>query len=660
MGAEVPLLGRYELRTLLSEDAVKRVYEGYDQHLGRPVCVEVVHSTSEDFRAQFLQRARTLAVVNHENLATVYDTGEVDGAPFAILEPLNESTLATRLKQGPSFQPAGAVDLGLDLCTALSAALQRDLAVEPFDSANVLMRGGSHVKLINLLSHQALGPTPVAEPGDSEQNLVKAVATVVVAATQPPGSFDPSRVISKPADLPPGLPITLQTIVLAACASRGASIRTLAALRQSLADYRGAAQLATRVYAPVATAATGAGATSPAAVSGAVPPLTRSIAGRANGAAAVMPSRGLTRSVGRRGAFPFGTVLTVAILLAVAIGLLIAATRFATIDRAQIAGIATTTETAPAVQLSPTPVPAVLAAPPTTTATALPPGVPTPVPPPTATLGPQGQPGGIAETPTVSGARATETANANSTVTIGATASAQPSATATQTPTPTPEATPTTTPTATPEATPTPNVPTAPVPDVTGHTVVDAITILSGAGFAVTQSASTLSNTVPAGSIVSEDPPAGSIVPQGSTVRIVASSGPPKLTVPSVVGMTQSSAQSTLTNAGFKVQINGQPSTTTPPGTVMSQSPGAGGQASAGSTVTVNVSQGDVVTVPNVIGMPEQQAQATLQQAGLTTTTANHSGHSQAVQVGSVESSTPAAGSVVPRGTTVYINVRES
>jgi beta-lactam-binding protein with PASTA domain len=78
-------------------------------------------------------------------------------------------------------------------------------------------------------------------------------------------------------------------------------------------------------------------------------------------------------------------------------------------------------------------------------------------------------------------------------------------------------------------ASPSPS-PTAPavvaVPDVAGGSQADAEARLTESGFTVVVSQEE-SDTVPAGSVVSQDPQAGVLATQGSTVRIVVSTGTP-------------------------------------------------------------------------------------------------------------------------------------
>lgn len=665
MATVAPIAGRYALRTLLLDDGTKQTWAAYDQQLDRDVSVELATTADPELQRRFLARARLLAGENHPHLATVYDTGQHDGDAYAVLEPETDGTLAQRLQQGPPFGLTQVVELGIALTVATAAALQRDLDIEPLDPADVLLRDGNHVKLANLL----LRPTTVpATFVPSEQPLVTQIAALLVAAMQPIGTV--SAPVTRAADLPASLPATLRTIVLAAIAPRGASIRTLAELRQALTEYRGAALSTTRAFAPL-IAGNAAEAAGMALAGGAALPVTRA-----------MPSGGARRSGSplagrkRRRASPWLSILGLLVVLLLVGGAGAFAEWLGSVDTVvpSIPSVTHNQQSTPAPRGSGFP-PVISHPSPTPTSGAKP--TATPVPSATPIFVTQGQPGGNAETPTVGGAHATETVLAGASATAGfyatQTATAAPSPTPLATPTPlitataTPAVTATPTPTDTPVATDTPAppptatpIPTGAVPSVVGRPVADATQILSQAGFRTARAPNQTSTGVPSGAVIAQDPPATSIVPVGSVIRLTVSSGPPAATVPGVVGMNVQQAQGAIANVGLKSTVTSVPSATAPAGTVIGENPAPGTAMQPGSQVELTVSAGNKIAVPNVVGMPEAQAQTAIRAAGLATTFANRSGRSQNVQVGQVESQDPQPGTLASPGTVVYINVRES
>jgi serine/threonine-protein kinase len=119
------------------------------------------------------------------------------------------------------------------------------------------------------------------------------------------------------------------------------------------------------------------------------------------------------------------------------------------------------------------------------------------------------------------------------------------------------------------------------------------------------------------GVVVDQDPEAGSKVDKGGTVTIFVSTGPPKVTVPTVKGKTWSEAQQQLSDLGFKPEEHFVPGGKTK-GIVTATDPPAGTAAPKGSTVRVNVASGPApATVPNVVGLSLAQAIDALRNAGL-------------------------------------------
>jgi serine/threonine-protein kinase len=124
------------------------------------------------------------------------------------------------------------------------------------------------------------------------------------------------------------------------------------------------------------------------------------------------------------------------------------------------------------------------------------------------------------------------------------------------------------------------------------------------------------SGTVEKGRVISASPGEGEKVDKGSTVTLVVSSGPEQADVPDVTGRSFDEAQSTLQNAGFKVNRTDKESDKDP-GTVLSQNPKGGTQADVGATVALTVAKEPTqVEVPDVTGEDAPAAVRTLSGQG--------------------------------------------
>lgn len=127
------------------------------------------------------------------------------------------------------------------------------------------------------------------------------------------------------------------------------------------------------------------------------------------------------------------------------------------------------------------------------------------------------------------------------------------------------------------------------IPNVVGATEASASSSLSSAGFTVHKSYD-YSSTVAEGRVISQSDTGQA--KKGSTITITISNGPEStVSVPSVVGKTQSAAETELSNAGLRYDVQTSSSSTVAKGTVISQSPSSGTVAK-GTTVTIIVSSG--------------------------------------------------------------------
>jgi beta-lactam-binding protein with PASTA domain len=196
-----------------------------------------------------------------------------------------------------------------------------------------------------------------------------------------------------------------------------------------------------------------------------------------------------------------------------------------------------------------------------------------------------------------------------------------------------------------------------PVPGVTGLTQTDAETAIVNAGLIVGTVTAANSDTVPAGNVISQSPGAATNVAPGSAVDLLVSTGPALITVPGVVGLAQSVAETAITNAGLTVgSVTTTASNTIPAGDVISQSPASGVEVAAGSSVDLVVSTGpDLITVPDVEGRSYSTATDIINAAGLSVGTVSTTFTRRSCGV--VVNQSPNGGTSVQAGTQVDLVV---
>jgi len=153
--------------------------------------------------------------------------------------------------------------------------------------------------------------------------------------------------------------------------------------------------------------------------------------------------------------------------------------------------------------------------------------------------------------------------------------------------------------------------------------------------------------------VISTNPPVGSHLAKGSRVLIAVGSGPGSVTLPDLTGQALGSAIATIQQLHLHYTQNPVNSPKQPQGDIVSTKPGPG-QVPAGSTVTLNVSSGQVV-VPDLTGDTCVQAQKALAKITLTGTCQPQS--SPSVPSGQVIDSSPASGSLAPQNTAVAVSI---
>jgi hypothetical protein len=133
----------------------------------------------------------------------------------------------------------------------------------------------------------------------------------------------------------------------------------------------------------------------------------------------------------------------------------------------------------------------------------------------------------------------------------------------------------------------------------------------------------------------------------------------PAVTVPSVVGLIVEEAQERLGAAGLSSTWQRVYQPNASPGTVIAQDPRAGASLSYGETVALLVASNEVpvLTVPDLVGMAEEDARRLLEEEGFTVAEQRADRHYPRFEAGVVVAQKPQAGTSRKYGSVVTITV---
>jgi len=161
------LSDRYRLTRPLGTGASAHVYVAEDVTLRRRVAVKVLHpalADDEAFLRRFQAEARVVAALRHPNIVRVYDWGNDSGSPFLVMELLEGGSLRGLLDRGQRLSPAQAVRIGSDAARALDYAHRRGLVHRDIKPANLLFDEDGQVSVADFGLARALAEATWTEP----------------------------------------------------------------------------------------------------------------------------------------------------------------------------------------------------------------------------------------------------------------------------------------------------------------------------------------------------------------------------------------------------------------------------------------------------------------------------------------------------------------
>jgi beta-lactam-binding protein with PASTA domain/tRNA A-37 threonylcarbamoyl transferase component Bud32 len=156
------------------------------------------------------------------------------------------------------------------------------------------------------------------------------------------------------------------------------------------------------------------------------------------------------------------------------------------------------------------------------------------------------------------------------------------------------------------------------VPKVVGLTQAKAVEALQAAELQVGDVTPRPDPTgkIKAGVVMEQDPAAEAEAETGSKVNLVVSSGPEQVDVPRLVGLSLKQAEKELLDAGLKVgEVRPEEQPGADPDEVLRSDPVVGTPVAVGSKVNLVVASRKI-TVPNVVGLQEEEALRKLEEAG--------------------------------------------
>jgi eukaryotic-like serine/threonine-protein kinase len=151
-------IGAYEIAGHIGSGGMGEVYRARDHRLQRDVAIKVLPtrlSGDADRAARFEREARTLASINHPNIAIVHGFEDLAGSPALVMELVEGPTLADRIARG-ALATDEAIAIAAQIADALEAAHEQGIIHRDLKPSNVKVRPDGTVKVLDFGLAKAL------------------------------------------------------------------------------------------------------------------------------------------------------------------------------------------------------------------------------------------------------------------------------------------------------------------------------------------------------------------------------------------------------------------------------------------------------------------------------------------------------------------------
>jgi predicted ATPase len=157
--------GNYEILQRLGAGGMGEVYRARDTRLEREVAIKTLsleNCSHPDALLRFEQEARSASALNHPNIVTIYELGQVNGTRFIAMELVVGETVREQLANGPvPFRKAVAI--GAQIADALAQAHATGIVHRDLKPENLIVSGEATAKILDFGLAKLLSVAPTQD-----------------------------------------------------------------------------------------------------------------------------------------------------------------------------------------------------------------------------------------------------------------------------------------------------------------------------------------------------------------------------------------------------------------------------------------------------------------------------------------------------------------
>ncbi len=144
-------LGHFRITARLGSGGMGTVYRAHDEKLQRTVAIKLVgHDTitTPADRAKIVEEARASSALNHPHICTVYQTGEIDGQAYIVMEYVEGRPLS-ELIPADGLPLEAVIRYGAQIADALEHAHSHGVVHRDLKTPNVVVGANGRAKVLD-------------------------------------------------------------------------------------------------------------------------------------------------------------------------------------------------------------------------------------------------------------------------------------------------------------------------------------------------------------------------------------------------------------------------------------------------------------------------------------------------------------------------------